>query len=590
MTSRNPYLVTKALKTFMWGSIMAAVSSQLATTTDAIVVSNLIGPDAISAINIVMPILTFFSCLMILFGIGSSILAAKAIGRRDTRSANAIFSTAVLSAAVTGIFFAIIVFFTSSYIIEYLTQGNKTIYEYGLSYLQVTCVILPFMIMAGVVENFVKTDGNPRIVMKAVMIGSVLNLVLDIVFIKFLNMGIAGSAWATGVNYLVALLICLFHFKNPYASLKWDPDYKRIKQFVKESVTQGLPMSLNTLLLGGCVYFINFIVLKVEGKDGLYCWSVCLQLFMIMQMVLSGIGSSIYSIGGILVGEQDMSGLSILNRKCIFYTGGCIGIITALILIFPDFFGQLFGSGSHEVIEGFPMAIRLFSLLLLPYSIVALLRSTYQILGYTTLSLFLSIFQLVLMVSVVWSFSFINVEMMWWGFPISAYILLSGLCVYTVILHFHNHDLKIFTLIPETEILPSLNISVKMDRESVASAETKIKEFLIDNDIDETTSFKVRLSCEELMNNIVSHAVAKHPEKHYFDLHIRLDGGYVNILIKDDGRPFNPILTDEDLQVNSKATTPNKLGLRIVNNFDSDINYKYMYDQNMVQLKFANNF
>ena len=124
------------------------------------------------------------------------------------------------------------------------------------------------------------------------------------------------------------------------------------------------------------------------------------------------------------MGEQDMSGLSILNRKCIIYTSLAIGVITILILIFPEFFGQLFGSGSNEVINGFPLAIRLFSLLLLPYSIVALLRSNYQIMGYTSLSLFLSVFQLVIMVGVVWGFSYINAEMMWWGFPVSAYILL----------------------------------------------------------------------------------------------------------------------------------------------------------------------
>ena len=572
----------------MWGSIMAAVSSQLATTTDAIVVSNLIGPDAISAINIVMPILTFFSCLMILFGIGSSILAAKAIGRRDGHSANAIFSTAVLAAAATGIFFAAVVFITSPYLIEFLTQRNQTIYDYALSYLQVMCIVLPFMILAGVVENFVKTDGNPRIVMKAVLFGSILNLVLDIVFIKFLNTGIAGSAWATGVNYVIALLVCLFHFKNPYHSLKWEIDYNRLKLFVKQSVSQGLPMSINTLLLGGCVYFINFIVLKVEGKEGLYCWSVCLQLFMIMQMVLSGIGSSIYSIGGILVGEQDMSGLTILNRKCISYTSFSIGIITALIIIFPDFFGHLFGSGNGEIYDGFGISLRLFSLLLLPYSIVALLRSTYQILGYTTLSLFLSIFQLAIMVGFVWSFSYINVEMMWWGFPISAYTLLLGLCLYTLAVHYKSQELSVFTLIPETENFPSLNISVKMDRESVSEAEQSIKDFLKDQNIDPDTTFKVRLACEELMNNIVSHAVSKHPEKHYFDVHIRKDPKDINILIKDDGRPFNPILPQEETK-DSQVASEDKLGLKIINNIQSNINYKYMYDQNMVMLNFAFN-
>ncbi|MCH5227877.1 MAG: ATP-binding protein [Muribaculaceae bacterium] len=588
MAIRTSYLITKALKNFMWGSIMAAVSSQIATTTDAIVVSNLIGPDAISAINIVMPILTFFSCLMILFGIGSSILAAKAIGRRDSQAANEIFSNAIIAASVTGVFFAVIVYIWSSPIVYWLTQGNLAIYGYALSYLRVMCLVVPFMIIAGVIENFVKTDGNPRIVMKAVLAGSFLNLILDIVFVKFFNMGIAGSAWATGLNYLLALLICLLHFRNPYSSLKWAIDRKRIRMFVGQSVSQGLPMSLNTLLLGGSIYFINFIILRVSGNDGIYCWSVCLQLFMIMQMVLSGIGSSIYAIGGILMGEQDMLGFSILNRKCQLYTSISIGFITVIIILFPEFFGTLFGSGGEGAIDGLGMSLRLFSLLLLPYSIVALLRATYQILGHSGLSLFLSIFQLAIMVGSVWLFSLINAEMMWWGFPISAYALLLGLICYTYFQHLRHPDISFMTLIPHHLEADSLNISVKMDFNDVEKAQSSIQKFLEQEKVDKFTEYRVRLACEELMNNIVAHAVAKHPEKHYFDVHIRVSASDVNILLKDDGRPFNPILSEEDSKI-SENDSAAKLGLKIVNNIDGAINYKYMYDQNMVQLKFAKN-
>lgn len=90
---RNGYLVSKALRTFMLASVLASLAQQLATMTDAIVVSNLIGPDAISAINVVAPIITLYPTISILFGIGGSILAAKALGRRDADEANSVFAT-----------------------------------------------------------------------------------------------------------------------------------------------------------------------------------------------------------------------------------------------------------------------------------------------------------------------------------------------------------------------------------------------------------------------------------------------------------------------------------------------------------------
>lgn len=397
-------------------------------------------------------------------------------------------------------------------------------------------------------------------------------------------MGISGSAWATGINYLVAIIVCLWHFRSPYNSLKWLPDWKMMKSYVNQSVSQGMPMSLNTLLLGGCILLLNYIVLYAQGADGIYCWSVCLQLFMIMQMVLTGIGSSIYSIGGILVGEQDMEGLSILNRKSILYTVASLTAVTVIILIFPDFFGKLFGSRSDNPIEILPYALRAFSIMLVPYAIVALLRSTYQILGRIGLSLFLSIFQLTLMVGFVFAFSYISPIVMWWGFPSSSVALLTGLCFYTVYLHYQDKSLRIFTLIPEMEESEAMSISVKMDPESVNEADKKVTEFLKHQSMDELTNYKVRLNCEELMHNILNHSVDRKKEKHYFDLSIRVLKDSVNVLLKDDGRPFNPILACNKIDL--KTDTAEQLGLKLVNCTADSINYKYMYDQNVVTLNF----
>ena len=80
MNKRNGYLISKALHTFMWASILSSVAQLLSTLIDAIVVSNLIGPDAISAVNVSVPVLSLVGCFGILLGVGGSIVAAKAMG------------------------------------------------------------------------------------------------------------------------------------------------------------------------------------------------------------------------------------------------------------------------------------------------------------------------------------------------------------------------------------------------------------------------------------------------------------------------------------------------------------------------------
>ena len=109
-SGRNGYLISKALKSFMMASVLASLAQRLATMTDAIVVSNLIGPDAISAINVVTPIISLFPTISLLFGIGGSVLAAKAIGRRDADEANRVFTAALMASLVSSILLTVVLF------------------------------------------------------------------------------------------------------------------------------------------------------------------------------------------------------------------------------------------------------------------------------------------------------------------------------------------------------------------------------------------------------------------------------------------------------------------------------------------------
>ena len=74
MAERNSYIVTKALNSYLKGSVIIAISSHLVTTTDAVVVSWLIGSKAFTAVNVVIPVLAVYSAIMIMLSTGASII------------------------------------------------------------------------------------------------------------------------------------------------------------------------------------------------------------------------------------------------------------------------------------------------------------------------------------------------------------------------------------------------------------------------------------------------------------------------------------------------------------------------------------
>lgn len=577
---KKDYLIAKALHQFMWASILASVASQIAITTDAIVVSQFIGPEAISAVNLTMPVVIFFNFLMMLFGMGGSVLVARSLGERDAQTTNKIFSSTLIGLIIVGVFFSALLLIFSPQVASFITNDTPVVYTLSLRYLRIMLLGTTTTILFMTITNFIKTDGNPQLVMKAVLVSSVVNLILDILFIAVLKTGIEGSAWASIIGSVTALLLCSRHFRSANNSYHWQLEFKQCHQYIQKGVMMGFPMGINTLLLGISIYAINNIILSNLGTDGIFAWAICFQLFIILQMVLSGIATSIYSIGGLLIGEKDIEGLRLLTNKVMKYICMSLLVITLFVLITPESIGWLFASKNIQSEDMFHSALRIYALLLIPYAIAVVYRILYQILGYWSLSVVMSIVQMGSMVLFVGLLAWVRPEWLWWGFPVSGLFLLIIYLAVTWVIHHKNPDVEIMTLIPQGEDGQSLNFSVKYQNEDVQLALENISTFLEACDIDLATSYQINLCCEELMYNIVTYAVNKDVDKHLFDVHIVCLKETVSVLIKDDGKPFNPILTNVSFNEDGDG-----LGLALVNTI-ADIKYKFMYNQNVVFLTF----
>ena len=577
---KKSYLIAKALHQFMWASILASVASQIAMTTDAIVVSQFIGPEAISAINLTMPVVIFFNFLMMLFGMGGTVLVARSLGERDAQTANKIFTSTLIGLIVVGVFFSALLLFFSPQVASFITHDTPVVYTLSLRYLRIMLLGTTITILFMTITNFIKTDGNPKLVMKAVLVSSVVNLFFDILFIAILKTGIEGSAWASIIGSVTALLLCSRHFQSANNSYHWQLELKQCHQYILKGVKMGFPMGINTLLLGISTYAINSIILSSLGTEGIFAWAVCFQLFVIQQMVLSGIATSIYSIGGLLIGEKDIMGLRILTNKVMKYICLSLLVITLFVMITPESIGRLFTSDPIQSEGMFYSALRIYALLLIPYAIAVVYRILYQILGYWTLSVVTSIAQMGCMVLFVGLLAWIKPEWLWWGFPVSGLFLLGIYLVVTLVIHHKNPDAEVMTLIPKTDDGQSLNFSVKYNNDDVQQALENILSFLESCNIESSTSFQINLCCEELMYNIVTYAVNKDADKHLFDVHIICRKDTVSVLIKDDGKPFNPILKSVSFNEDGDG-----LGLALVNTM-ADMKYKFMYNQNVVFLTF----
>ena len=560
MQQRNTFVISRALRNFLSASIMTSHAGQLSGTTDAGIVSHMIGPDAISAINVAMPLTMLYSCASILIGLGAGILIARAIGNHDNKRICRIFTTSLILLTIAGVAVSALTYFNCGTIIGAICD-NPRIAPLALEYAEVTTAGAFFLILSNGINYFVSTDGSPSLVAKGVVTASIANVLLDIFFVHL--WGISGSALATVAHYVITLLIVSTHFFKKSSSYRLVNPLKGIGGYIARNIYEGLPLMLGNLILGSAVFIINSMILGAAGADGMYIWTVCLQVLMITFVVLNGVGNAMISIGGVLVGEKDYRGVRILTILSIKLVCGVLALFVLFVLLFPEALAYMFGADTDGMNVEVNAPLRIFSLLLIPFAVTLIMRFLFQILEYRVLSLALSEGQLVGIIISLWLFIEFKPEDLWWSFPVSAVLLILFQFGATYAMSLKKRGISPVTLIPhDSTIADSTSFSSGYSEDSILNAIEEIKRFLGLHGIPKESVDKNVHYCCKAMNELLKYT---DKGKRSFDIHIRIAGEEIHTVLRDAGKRIT-ILLPED------GNTPN-------------IEQKYMYGQNVIFIK-----
>lgn len=338
------------------------------------------------------------------------------------------------------------------------------------------------------------------------------------------------------------------------------------------------------------IMLINDIVLSYLGSEGLFIWSVCLQMLLLSYVFIDGVLESMFAIGGVLMGERDLRGLEILVKQALVVISSLVAIVFVLMYI-PNVVGTLFGveSASQIGVE-LNRVLRIFALMLIPFAVTQVLLSTYQIVGHEKSSVVTATAQTAMLVIGAWLAARLENIELWWGFVAGCAMVLLGQISYTIVRsRFHKTGISPLTMIPQEAEGRTFDRSVRYDVDNVYSTLGDIDAFLKECQVPSSTAFDVNVCCEELMNNIAQHSKGRIVNQ-TFDLHMHINEEGIFVTLKDAGKPFDPIKAGNqgDRSLDSIQNhgpvppIPEHLGLRLVTNIIPDITYKYMYGQNTI--------
>lgn len=577
MNVRNSYLILHAFKNYLWASLLSSAAMQLTVTVDAIILGHFVGGDALSAISLVMPLTMLISALSTLIGVGPAIMASKAIGNRKYEKVNMVFTSAVFQAVIIGGCIGIGCWEFSAEIASLLC-GNEHLLPYLADYLQILPWCYSLAILVSSLVSLIEADGHPKLAAKALLVGCLWHVCLELLCVGFLDMGIKGAAYAMLVNNLLVVVVFALRMRRQGVSYRWQWPKKNVANVTLAGLKEGMPMMFNELMYSLMLFLLNSIVGTSLGEQGLSHWAICVQLLILVLVVVDAAEGAVLSIGGMLIGEKDGRGFYMLVSRLAILITTVVASIMLIVCCFPEKVAEVFSEGVEMSAE-WSLAARAFSLMLVPHALSLFLRSFFQVVNRRWLAMLFSSLQTACMIASLWVISHWAPSWVWWSFPLSAFLLLMVQLGFIAYLRHNNRQLLPVDVYEEREVL---ELSVGYDTKSVVDAIGQVCSFLEHRGIKGMSVMAVNICCEELMLNIVRHQSHKHHP--YMDLHVAVGGGKVSLALKDAGRPFNPVLPSRETNLENIDVS---LGLTLVNNVCTTLSHKYMYGQNVVFAEFA---
>ena len=303
---------------------------------DTIFVGQWIGVLAIAAITVVLPIAFLISSIGMGIGIGGSSIISRALGARKTEKAFLTFGNQVSLTVILAIVF-VILGSTFSVPLLNLFGAKGTILPIASEYFNVIIYGVPFLAFAMMGTPTIRAEGKPKFAMYAMMIPAVLNIVLDVVFIKFFNWGMWGAGLATSISYASCGLYILYFFLSSKSELKITPkNFKLDFKIVREIVELGGVSIVRQGAISVLMIILNYSLFKYGGEISIAIFGIVNRVMMFALSPVMGVSQGFLPVAGYNIGANKNDRVKETIKKAILF-GTVLGTVIFIgILLFKE--------------------------------------------------------------------------------------------------------------------------------------------------------------------------------------------------------------------------------------------------------------
>lgn len=354
--------VPKAVLTNVIPSIISMIMVLAYNLADTFFIGQTKNAYMVAAISVSTPVFLIFMAIGMLFGIGGTSLISRMLGAGSRDRARNASSFCFWTGLSIGIISMMLILFFAEPICRIAGASEDTI-GYAKQYLTIVAVGIPFLIVGNSFSNIIRSEGKAQKAMAGMIIGNMINIVLDPVMILALGWNVAGAAIATVLGNIFASMFYVIHLLSPKSMLSISPkDYKAGERIATSVLAIGIPASLNSMLMSVSNIIVNN-KMKPHGDMAVAGLGVAMKVNMIAVMLLIGLGTGIQPLLGYCFGARNRKRyLAVLKFSVILAL--CLSLVMSAICYFgaaplvtafldnPDAFGFGFMFSRVYILSG----------------------------------------------------------------------------------------------------------------------------------------------------------------------------------------------------------------------------------------------
>lgn len=357
MTKGNP------LKIFIWFSIPLLIGNifqQLYSMVDTIIVGRFVGVDALAAVGSTGSMFFLVNGMVIGLTSGFSVLVSQKFGAKNETEIRKSVASNITLTLISAIIITVIALIVKRQLLD-LMNTPKNIFKDANTYITIIYIGISTQIAYNMAAGILRALGDSKTPLYFLIISSIINIILDLVFIVKFKLGVAGAAYATNISQGLSAMLCLIYSYRKYQVLRLKKeDFKVEKDYYKTHLKIAIPMGLQFSVTGVGIIIVQGAV-NVFGSNVIASYTAASKVLQLVMQPLISFGVTIATYAGQNLGakrfDRIKKGVKVMNN---------ISIITSLIagailVLFSKYFVMLFIENPSAEIIGYTQEVLNYS-------------------------------------------------------------------------------------------------------------------------------------------------------------------------------------------------------------------------------------